>query len=124
MIAPLPISSPALGSGIVPVLSYIFPTGTSGKASLASVVGALGLVTDNGTRALALGGEIYLGQDTYRVTTAYCRGNLNYDLFGMGSGNTQARLPLEQTGQVVFAGFLRRTGGKGYWGPGFSGEAR
>ena len=73
MIAPLPISSPALGAGIVPVVSYIFPTGTSSRASSASVIGAVGLLTDNGTRALALGGEIYLAQDAYRTTTAYCR---------------------------------------------------
>ena len=33
VIAPqLPISSPALGSGVVPVFAYIFPTGTAGKA--------------------------------------------------------------------------------------------
>jgi len=119
VIAPLPIFSPALGTGIVPVLSYIFPTGTSAKATSASVVGAVGLVTDNGTRALALGGEIYLGQGAYRFTTIYCRGNLNYDLFGLGSGDSEARLPLEQTGQVVSAEFLRRAWWKILLGPRF-----
>src|SRR5262249_31921250 len=117
--APLPIASPALGTGIVPVLSYIFLTSTSAKASSASVIGAVGLVTDNGTRALALGGEIYFGQDAYRITSAYCRGNLNYDLFGLGSGNSQARLSLEQTGQLVFAEFLRRSWWKILIGPRF-----
>jgi len=58
--APLPISSPALGSGIVPVLAYIFPINTTDKISPPSVVGAVGLVTDNGSSAIALGGETVL----------------------------------------------------------------
>src|ERR1700751_4282765 len=32
VIAPLPISSPALGSGVVPVFAYIFPTSTPDKS--------------------------------------------------------------------------------------------
>jgi hypothetical protein len=95
VIAPLPISSPALGSGVVPVFAYIFPTGTAGKTSPASLLGAVGLVTDNRSRAIALGGELYLKQNTYRTTAVYARGNLNYDLFGLGSGDSQPKLPLE-----------------------------
>ncbi|MGA8736194.1 MAG: hypothetical protein WB558_19910 [Terriglobales bacterium] len=38
--APLPISSPAIGSGIIPVLGYIFPFSTKDKISPPSVVGA------------------------------------------------------------------------------------
>jgi hypothetical protein len=117
VIAPLPISSPALGSGVVPVFAYIFPT--SDKASPASVVGAVGLVTDNGSRAMALGGELYLKRNTYRTTAVYARGNLNYDLYGLGSGDSQARLPLKQTGQLVFGEFLRRTWWKFFLGPRF-----
>ena len=33
VVAPLPISSPAIGSGIVPVLGYIFPFSTKDKIS-------------------------------------------------------------------------------------------
>lgn len=109
VVAPLPISSPALGAGIVPVLAYIFPISNSDKTSQASIVGAAGLVTDNGTRALALGGEIYLKRNTYRTTAIYARGNLNYNLYGLGSGDSEPRLPLKQTGQVVFGEFLCRT---------------
>jgi hypothetical protein len=120
VIAPqLPISSPALGSGVVPVFAYIFPTGTAGKASPASLLGAVGLVTDNGSRAIALGGELYLKQNTYRTTAVYARGNLNYDLFGLGSGDSQPKLPLEQAGQLVFGEFLRRTWWKLFLGPRF-----
>jgi hypothetical protein len=117
--APLPISSPALGSGIVPVLAYIFPISTTDKISPPSVAGAAGLVTDNGSRAIALGGEMYFKQNTYRTTAIYARGNLNYNLYGLGSGDLQTKLPLKQTGQLVFAEFLRRTGWKVFVGPRF-----
>ena len=119
VIAPLPISSPAVGSGIVPVLAYIFPTSASDKTSPPSVVGAVGLVTDNGSRAIALGGEVYFKQNTYRTTAIYARGNLNYDLYGLGSGDSQPKLPLKQTGQFVFGEFLRRTSWKLFLGPRF-----
>lgn len=119
VIAPLPISSPALGAGIVPVLTYIFPTSTGLQISPPSVVGAVGLVTDNGSRAMALGGEVYFKKNTYRTTAIYARGNLNYDLYGIGSGDSQPRLPLKQTGQVVFGEFLRRTWWKVFLGPRF-----
>jgi hypothetical protein len=117
--APLPISSPALGSGIVPVLAYIFPISTTDKISPPSVVGAVGLVTDNGSRAMALGGETYFKQNTYRTTAIYARGNLNYNLYGLGSGDSQTKLPLKQTGQIVFAELLRRTWWKVFVGPRF-----
>lgn len=119
VVAPLPISSPALGSGIVPVLAYIFPVGANDKIYPASVVGAVGLVTDNGSRAIALGGEIYFKQDSYHTTGIYARGNLNYNLYGLGSGDSQSKLPLKQTGQLVFAEFLRRTWWKLFLGPRF-----
>jgi surface antigen Omp85-like protein len=117
--APLPISSPALGSGIVPVLAYIFPISVTDQNSPPSVVGAVGLVTNNGSRAMALGGEVYFRQNTYHATAIYARGNLNYNLYGLGSGDSQPRLPLKQTGQLVFGEFLRRTWWKFFLGPRF-----
>jgi hypothetical protein len=64
VVAPLPISSPALGSGIVPVFAYIFPFNRNDKISPASTLGAAGLVTDNGSRAFVLAGELYFKEDT------------------------------------------------------------
>jgi hypothetical protein len=119
VIIPLPISSPALGSGIVPILAYIFPLERGDKTSPPSVVGAAGLVTNNGTRAFVLGGEFYFRENTYRTTAAFARGNLNYDLYGLGAGVSQPQLPLNQTGQAVFGEFLRRIGWKFFLGPRF-----
>jgi hypothetical protein len=108
-----------VGSGIVPVVAYIFPTSSGDKVSPPSVVGAVGLITDNGSRALALGGEVYYKQNSYRTTAIYARGNLNYDLYGLGSGDSQPKLPLKQTGQLAFGEFLRRTWWKFFLGPRF-----
>jgi outer membrane protein assembly factor BamA len=119
VIAPLPISSPALGSGIVPVLAYIFPLNRSDKTSPPSLIGAAGLVTDNGTRGFVAAGELYFKQNTYRTTAAFARGDLNYNLYGLGSGASQTKLPLNQTGQVLFAEFLRCLGWKFFLGPRF-----
>ena len=119
VIAPLPISSPALGSGMVPVLAYIFPLDRSDKISPPSLIGAAGLVTDNGTRGFVAAGELYFKQNAYRTTAAFARGNLNYSLYGLGSGASQLKLPLNQTGQVLFAEFLRRVGWKFFLGPRF-----
>ena len=119
VIAPLPISSPALGSGVVPVFAYIFPIDTADKTSPPSVLGAVGLITDNGSRAMALGGELYLKQNTYHTSAVYFRGNLNYNLYGLGSGDSQPKLPLKQTGQLVLGELLRRTWWKLFLGPRF-----
>jgi Omp85 superfamily domain len=119
IIAPLPISSPALGSGIVPVLAYIFPLDRSDKTSPPSVIGAAGLVTDNGTRGFVAAGELYFKENTYRATAVFARGNINYNLYGLGAGAPQPKLPLNQTGQVLFAEFLRRIGWKFFLGPRF-----
>jgi outer membrane protein assembly factor BamA len=115
--APLPIASPALGSGVVPVVAYIFPFSARDKTSPASVVVAAGLVTDNGTRAFLVGGQLYFKENTYRTTTAFMRGNLNYNLYGLGAGASQSKLPLDQTGQVFFGEFLRRARWKFFLGP-------
>ena len=107
--APLPIVSPAIGSGIVPFLGYIFPFQTRDENSPPSLVGLAGLITDNDTRAFALAGDIYFKQASYNLKSLYFRGNLDYNLYGVGytSGNAGLKLPLEQTGQLFFIEFLR-----------------
>lgn len=114
VIAPLPISSPALGNGIVPMLGYIFPLSKQDSVSPPSVIGGLGLITDNGSQAFAVAGDLYFKRDTYHATTVYANGNLNYDLYGIGTaaGNAGLKLPLKQKGQVFFGEGLRRIG----WG--------
>jgi hypothetical protein len=80
--APLPISSPAIGSGIIPVLGYIFPFSMKDKISPPSVVGAAGLITNNGSRGFAVGAQLYLKEDRYRITGGYVHGNIDYNIYG------------------------------------------
>jgi len=110
IVAPIPISSPALGTGIVPVLGYIFPFQKGDNVSPPSVVGVAGLVTNNGSRAFGTYADLFMKQDTYRITGLYVQGNLNYDLFGIGvvAGNAGHKLPLEQSGHVFRLEALRR----------------
>jgi hypothetical protein len=119
VIAPLPISSPALGTGVIPLFGYIFPFSTKDKVSPPSVVGAAALFTDNGSRALAVAGQLYLKQNTSQITAAYVRGNLNYDFYGTGTaaGNAGRKLAIKQTGSVFFGEFLHRLVGKFFLGP-------
>jgi hypothetical protein len=54
VVAPIPISSPAVGSGVVLVGGYIFPFRMADKVSPPSTIGAAGLFTDSGSRGLAV----------------------------------------------------------------------
>jgi hypothetical protein len=118
VVAPLPISSPAIGTGIVPVLGYIFPFSRNDKISPPSVIGVTRLVTNNGSRGFAVGGQLYLKENTYRITSGFARGNVNYDIYGTGIFAGR-KLPLNQTGQAFFGEFLRRIGWKFFTGPRF-----
>jgi len=118
IVAPLPISSPALGTGIVPVLAYIFHISSHDKVSPPSVIGGAGLVTNNGSRAFVLAGDLFFHENTYHASAVYAHGNLNYDLYGVGidAGKAGVKLPLKQTGQFFFGEFSRRVGWKFFLG--------
>jgi outer membrane protein assembly factor BamA len=118
VVAPLPISSPAVGSGIVPVLGYIFPFSTKDKVSPPSTIGAAGLFTNNGSRGFAIGGQLFLKENTYEITSGFVHGNVNYDIYGNGIA-ANLKLPLKQTGEAFLGEFLRRIGWKFFVGPRF-----
>jgi hypothetical protein len=110
VLAPLPIVSPAIGTGLIPFVGYIFPFSKKDKVSPPSTVGVAGLITNNGSRAFIVGGDLYLNQNRYDVTAVFGRGNLDYNLYGVGigEGSKDLKLPLVQTGNVVLLEFSRR----------------
>jgi Omp85 superfamily domain len=118
VVAPLPISSPAVGSGIVPVLGYIFPLSTRDKISPPSTIGVAGLITSNGSRGFAIGGQLFFKQNTYEVTAGFAHGNANYNIYGNGIA-ANLKLPLQQSGEAFFGEVLRRIGWKFFVGPRF-----
>jgi Omp85 superfamily domain len=119
VIAPIPISSPAIGTGAIPVFAYIFPISKTDMISPPSVVGMGALVTNNDSRAFVFGGEVYFKENTYKATAGFGRGNLNYNLYGSGN-ETGLKLPLKQTGNAFRGEFQRRIGWEFFLGPRFS----
>ncbi len=119
--APLPIASPAIGSGIIPAVGYIFRFSKNDKISPPSTVGAVGLITNNGSSGFGLGGELFMKENRYAIRSLYVRGNVNYNLYGIGTsaGNGTLKLPLDQTGQVYFVEALRRIPWQFFIGPRF-----
>jgi hypothetical protein len=81
------------------------------------MLGAAGLLTNNGTRAIFLAGHLYFRENTYQMAAAYGRGNLNYNLFGPDGGGATPNLPLKQEGQFFLGEILRRLGWKIFVGP-------
>jgi hypothetical protein len=118
LLAPLPISSPAIGSGLIPVLGYIFSISAKDKVSPPSFVGVAGLITNNGSRGFAVGGQIYFKENTYKITSGFGRGNVDYNVYGNGMA-AGLQLPLVQTGQMFFGEFQRRIWWKVFVGPRF-----
>lgn len=84
VIAPIPISSPAFGSGLLLITGYVFKLNESDQVSPPSWLGGAGAFTNNGSRALALGGRLYLQENKYQTTFAAMRGRANLDFFGIG----------------------------------------
>jgi outer membrane protein assembly factor BamA len=117
-VAPLPISSPAIGTGIIPALGYIFPLDKNDKISPPSVIGGAGLITNNGSSGFGLGAELFFKEDTYRFDAVYANGNINYNLYGVGgiAGHQGLRLPIGQQGNVFLGEFLRRIAWKFFLG--------
>jgi len=118
VLAPLPISSPAIGSGIVPVVAYIFPFSPKDKVSPPSTVGVAGLITNNGSRGFVVGAQLFLKENRYQITTGFVHGNVDYNIYGNGAASN-VKLPLEQSGEAFFGEVLRRIGWKFFAGPRF-----
>lgn len=118
---PLPTSSPAIGTGVIPVAGYIFNLRKKDTVSPPSVIGMGGLVTNGGSRGALAGGEFYLKQDTYRATGGFAKGNLDYNFYGTGvvNGDAGRHVAVSQDGKVFFGEFLRRLKWNFFAGPRF-----
>jgi Omp85 superfamily domain len=118
VVAPLPISSPAIGTGLTPILGYIFPFSKNDKVSPPSVIGVAGLITNNGSGGFAVGGQLFFKENTYEITSGFVHGDVNYNIYGDKIA-TGLKLPLNQTGEAFFGEFLRRLAWKFFAGPRF-----
>src|SRR5580700_10154082 len=77
VVAPLPIVSPAIGSGIIQAVGYIFSFNKNDKSSPPSTIGAAGLITNNGSSGFALGGQLFMKENKYEISSLYLHGNID-----------------------------------------------
>lgn len=119
VIAPFPISNPAIGSGLVVVGGYLFPLSKNDSASPDSMIGGGSLYTSSGSWLWGAGAKLYFKQDRFRFTIAYGRAQFNYDLYGIGNsaGNLGLSVPIKQGGTALLLESLIRVKGKFYLGP-------
>lgn len=119
IIAPIPITSPAFGSGLILGVGYVFKLDRDDKSSPPSTIGAAGVYTSSGSRGLALGGRFYFSENKYQAAFAFGKGRANYDFYGIGRvpGTEGAVVEMKQSGSVFFAEFMRNFGKKIFVGP-------
>ncbi len=121
VIAPIPISSPAFGTGVVLVAGYVFKLNMDDKVSPPSTVGLVAAFTNNGTGALGIGGRLYLKENKYQTTLAVAKGRANLDFFGIGRipGRESRSVPLSITVTGFFGELMRNVGRDIFVGPRF-----
>jgi hypothetical protein len=119
VIAPIPISSPAFGSGLLLITGYVFKLNEEDKTSPPSWMGGAGAFTSNGSRALIVGGRLYFKENKYQTTMAVGKGRANLDFFGIGRipGREPISVPLSMDGTIFFGEFLRNIGRSIFVGP-------
>jgi len=110
LFAPIPVSSPAIGSGLEFAVARLFPFNKKDEVSPASTVGVGGIFTNNGSRGLAIGGRLYLKEDRIRIATAIASATVNFDVYGAGvaAGREGVFIPLKVKGGVGLGEFLYR----------------
>jgi hypothetical protein len=121
VIAPYPISSPALGTGLQWVVGYVFRVNKEDKVTPPSFFGTVGMYTSNGSWGALVGGSFHLKQDKYRVVAGIADGNVNWDFYGVGklAGDRGLFLPININGKGFGAQTLVRIAKNLYLGPRF-----
>jgi hypothetical protein len=78
-----------------------------------------GAYTNNGTRALGVGGRLYLKENKYQTTLAIITGRANFDFFGIGRipGRPAISVPLSLDGTIYFGEGMRNVGRNIFVGP-------
>jgi len=119
ILAPIPITSPAFGSGLILGAGYVFKLNLNDKTSPASTIGLAAVYTSSGSRGAGLGGRFYFSENKYQAAFAFGKGRANYDFYGVGRipGRDALSVEIHQSGSVFFAEFLRNIGKNVFIGP-------
>jgi hypothetical protein len=90
VIAPIPFSNEAFSFGLVPVVAYVFRINQNDKSSPPSTVLVTGLVATGDSWAVGGGGKFYFKDDRFRLTGFGGKGDVGYEIFGVGSESGDA----------------------------------
>jgi hypothetical protein len=103
VIAPIPLSNPAIGSGLILGLGYIFPLNKEDERSPPSIIGGAGMYASSGSWALGAVAKLYFKEDRYRLTAVYGRGEIDYSFYGIGdaAGRLGVSVPIHQGGRAL-----------------------
>jgi hypothetical protein len=110
LFAPIPINSPAIGTGLEWAVARISPINKKDEVSPPSIVGIGGVFTNNGSRALAAASRLYLKEDKYRLWAVAGAASINIDIYGIGrlAGDQGTFVPLKAKGGASIGEFLFR----------------
>jgi hypothetical protein len=110
LFAPIPINSPAIGAGLEWAAARLFPINKKDEISPVSTVGAGGVFTNSGSKAIALGTRLYLKEDKYRFMMALGYASVNLDIYGTGkiAGDNGVFVPLKTEGKGLVGEALFR----------------
>ena len=108
--APIPLSNPAVGTGLAVAGAYLFAIDRSDRVSPPTLAALGGLYTSSGTWALAGVFKTYLAEDRWRLLGVFSYGDVKTDYFGIGTdaGNAGASVVLRQLGSYLLVEGLRR----------------
>ena len=115
IVLPIPLSNPALGSGLVLAGTVLYKPDTAAQPWVTGI-GVLG--TDNKSRALAAFQKADFDEGRFRLTAGLGHADLNLKFYGIGAGagDRDVAVPIEQVGNAVIAKGLMRVSGDFYAG--------
>jgi hypothetical protein len=119
--APIPISSPTFGSGLILGAGYVFKLRMDDEKSPPSTIGIATAFTNSGSRGGGIAGRFYFAENTYQAGFVFVKGRANFDFYGIGHipGRDPIIVPLKAGGTVFFAEFMRNIGHNIFIGPRF-----
>ena len=119
LFAPIPVRSPAFGTGIIVAAGYIFSLDPEDKVSPPSTIGTAVVFTNNGSRGIVAGARLYFDENKYQTTFGFGTGKANYEFFGIGQipGEVGSSVLIKQNGGFVFGEFMRNFGKNIFIGP-------
>ncbi|RYH12066.1 BamA/TamA family outer membrane protein [Tropicimonas sp. IMCC6043] len=94
MVAPIPLSNPTIGSGLILGAGYLFK---ADEGSDTSFFGAAAMRTNNGSRAAGAGASLHFADNRWNIQVMGGAAQVFYDLYGFNADRT-GPVPIEQDG--------------------------